>query len=157
MSKAITVLGLLTAAAASPIPQPALTDILPAATGQIVPDLPMQADLAMAQTYVNTAVTKYSGTYNSNKDIYGEMINSYIPLSDTADAVIGADNVLAIDVLADRACIAAADQGSLCNELLAYAYAFYAIQLQGKTGRELATILGVSVIITPLTLLLPST
>jgi hypothetical protein len=89
-------------------------------------------------------VTKYSGTYASNKNHYGELVNAYVPLSATLDQAIGQENVIAIDVLADRACIAAPDQGSLCNELLAYAYAWYAIQMKGKTGQDLATILGVN-------------
>jgi len=128
----LTALSLVIPTLSTPIPQ----------LGQLIPDLPAQADLSTAQVYVASAITTFSGTYNDNRNHYGELINSYIPVANTLDSVIGRDNVIALDVLADRACIAAADQGSLCNELLSYAYAWYIMQTKGKTGKEMATILG---------------
>jgi len=110
---------------------------------QLIPDLPAQADLAMAGAKVHTIAFFASGRHAQFNN-YGNWINSLVPLSATVDSIIGADQVTAIDVLADRLCIAGQNQGSLCNELLSYAYSWVVIQEKGKTGRELAQILGVS-------------
>jgi hypothetical protein len=127
-----------------PIPLAPRASTTASSSGQVVPNLPQQADLTTAQTYVNAAVTEYSGTYDSDLDHYGDLINQLVPVANTLNSAIGVDNVIALDVLADRLCIAAPDQGSLCNELLSYAYAWYAIQQKGKTWQQLAVILGVS-------------
>lgn len=59
-------------------------------------------------------------------------------------AVITPEAVNQIDILADRLCIAGAGQGSLCNELLAYAYAWGVAQQNGWTYGFVAESLGVS-------------
>lgn len=109
---------------------------------QAVPDLPAQADLADASRQILSNVGAASGRYQ-NFNNYGTFLQTLVPVAKTLDSTIGADNVLAIDILADRLCIAGQGQGSLCNELIAYAYAWYRVQQYGKTYRELATILGV--------------
>lgn len=110
---------------------------------QIIPDLPAQADLALAAARVHH-IAYYASGRHAQFNNYGNFINSLVPISDTVDSIIGADQVTAIDVLADRLCIAGQNQGSLCNELLAYAYAWTVIQEKGMTGKQLAQILGVS-------------
>jgi hypothetical protein len=110
---------------------------------QLIPDLPAQADLAMAGAKVHTIAYFASGRHAQFNN-YGIWLNSLVPISSTVDSVIGKDQVTAIDVLADRLCIAGQNQGSLCDELLSYAYSWVVIQEKGKTGRELAQILGVS-------------
>jgi len=110
---------------------------------QLLPDLPAQADLVFAESQVKEFAYHASGRYNNNENSYGKLINSIVPISDDLDSLIGADNVLALDILADRLCIAGRIQGSLCNEILAYTYSWIAIQSKGKTWAELTQILGV--------------
>ncbi|KAK4687909.1 hypothetical protein P7C73_g2206, partial [Tremellales sp. Uapishka_1] len=111
---------------------------------QVVPNLPAQADLTDAFAQVAKGIDTITGrdpTYGNEND-YGMFLNTYVPIATTLNNVIGADNVLAIDVLADRACVAGPNQGSVCNELLSYAYAWYAFQQKSKTYEEAAAILG---------------
>jgi hypothetical protein len=115
---------------------------------QVVPDLPAQADLATAAAVVHHYAYYGTGRHAQYNDI-GIFVNSLVPLSSTLDSIIGGDQVTAIDVLADRLCIAGQNQGSLCNELLAYAYSWIVIQEKGRTGRQLAQILGVSLCTSP--------
>lgn len=110
---------------------------------QLIPDLPAQVNLAYAESMVriwSDKLTGVNGRYNYN----GDFINSIVPVANTLDQAIGKENVVALDVLADRFCIAGYQQGSLCNELFAYAYSWIVMQEHGKTWRELAQILGVS-------------
>lgn len=60
-----------------------------------------QASLQDAETAVRGYVQAHDGRRNQYNHI-GEIVNKYIPLSATADQVLGADTVLAIDILADR-------------------------------------------------------
>jgi hypothetical protein len=110
---------------------------------QVVPDLPAQADLVTAETAVKAYADKYSGRRGASND-YGDFINSLVPISNVLESTIGEDNVIAIDVLADRLCIAGQFQGSLCNELISYAYSWIVFQEKGKTYQQMAEILGVS-------------
>lgn len=110
---------------------------------QVVPDLPPQVDLVYAETMVRSAAytaTGANGRYNN----YGNWLNKVVPVANIVSSVIGAEQVTAIDVLADRLCIAGYDQGSTCDELFAYAYAWIKMQEGGKTYGEMAKILGVS-------------
>lgn len=110
---------------------------------QLVPDLPAQADLVIAETKVRQIA--YDATFrHANDNDLGYYIRHRVPIDETLDSVIGADQVLAIDILADRLCIAGKNQGSLCAELIAYAYSFIVIQEKGKTWAELTKIIGVS-------------
>jgi hypothetical protein len=60
-----------------------------------------QATLSEAETAVREFVQAHDGRRNQYNHI-GEIVNKYIPLSATADQILGADTVLAIDILADR-------------------------------------------------------
>jgi hypothetical protein len=109
---------------------------------QSIPDLPTQVDLAYAESMVRVWSDQLTGV-NGRYSHLGDFINKIVPVSKTLDSTIGRDNVVALDVLADRFCIAGYQQGSLCNELFAYAYSWIVMQEKGKTWREMAQILGV--------------
>jgi hypothetical protein len=110
---------------------------------QLVPDLPPQVDLVYAETMVRSAANKATGA-NGRYNYYGDWLNKVVPVANIVASVIGAEQVTAIDVLADRLCIAGYDQGSTCDELFAYAYTWIKMQESGKTYGEMAEILGVS-------------
>lgn len=110
---------------------------------QLVPDLPAQADLVYAESKVRSIAFIASGRH-ANFNEYGDFINSLVPVANTLDSIIGKDQVTALDVLADRLCIAGQNQGSLCNEIFAYAYSWIVMQEKGKTWKQMAQILGVS-------------
>lgn len=110
---------------------------------QLVPDLPAQADLVYAETKVRSiayTATGANGRYNE----YGNFINTLVPVANILASTIGKEQVTALDVLADRLCIAGYDQGSTCDELFAYAYSWVVMQEKGKTWQQMTQILGVS-------------
>jgi hypothetical protein len=114
----------------------------------LLPDLPQQADLSSASATLVDFLGKAScrdqqqGQYND----CGRAFQNIVPIANTLDSTIGEPQVLAIDILADRLCIAGRNQGSLCSELIGYAYSWYVLQQNGKTYKELAQILGVSLL-----------
>ena len=101
---------------------------------------------------------------DQNQDVIGNMVQQWIPIASDLNGLIGYNNVIAIDVLADRACIAGAGelytsgrmsrpqltihrllgQGSVCDEVLAYAYALYVAQQNSYTYKTFAKLVGVS-------------
>lgn len=109
---------------------------------QLVPDLPAQVDLVYAETIVRSTAASASGV-NGRYNEYGNYINTLVPIASTLEATIGKDKVTALDVLADRVCIAGYQQGSLCNEIFAYAYSWIVMQEKGKTWKQMTQILGV--------------
>lgn len=129
----ITLAPLLSLAVAAPL----------ASRQQLIPDLPAQADLAYAEDMVRLWSDKITGV-NGRYNYYGDFINTIVPIANTLDQTIGKENVQALDVLADRLCIAGYQQGSTCNELFAYAYSWIVMQEKGMTWRQLAQTLGVS-------------
>lgn len=132
LSSLITILSTLTITLAAPL-----------YTRALVPDLPPQVDLRTASRQVLNVAADWSGRNNQYNN-YGNFLQTVIPVVNTLDQTVGHDKITEIDILADRLCIAGKGQGSLCSEVIAYAYAWYVAQQQGKTYRELATILGVS-------------
>lgn len=110
---------------------------------QAVPNLPPQADLSTAEGKVKAVADEATGRRGAGNDI-GDYVNSLVPIGATLDSLIGKKNVVAIDVLADRLCIAGHAQGSLCSEIIAYAYAWTIMQENGQTYKQMAAILGVS-------------
>lgn len=126
---------------ASPIPSPR-------GLGQLIPTLPALGIPAI-RTQILGVISDLSGSQSpeeggSRANTYGDALNKYTDFDQHLHEAIGDDNVNAIDVLADRLCIAGANQGSLCNELFAYAYAWYVAQQNGWTYQFVAESLGVS-------------
>jgi hypothetical protein len=122
-----------------------LSDLI---NGQIVPTLPALGIPALRKQVLD-GVALVSGSEGpdqggSRKNTYGDALNKYTDFADTVKSVVGADNVHALDVLADQLCIAGANQGSVCNEIFAYAYAWYVAQQKGYTYEFVAKALGVS-------------
>ena len=93
------------------------------------------------------AAIQRGGAYDGSSGI-ATTLNDYIPVSASLDSTIGVNNLVALDVLADKACIAGRNEGSVCNEVLAYAYAWYVAQQDGFTYRQVAHALGVSRVLT---------
>lgn len=121
-----------------------LSDLLP--SGQIIPTLP-PLGIPEIRTQILGVISDLSGSESpeeggSRANTYGDALNKYTDFADRLKSVVGADNTAALDVLADRLCIAGAGQGSLCSELFAYAYAWYVAQQKGYTYEFVATALG---------------
>lgn len=113
---------------------------------QLIPTLPNLGIVAI-RTSVHNRFSQLFGTdEQSRAGFYGDTVNKYVPFADTLKAAITPENVNAIDVLADRLCIAGDGQGSLCNLLIAYAYAWGVAQQNGWTYQFVAESLGVSFI-----------
>lgn len=109
----------------------------------LLPNLPAQADLRTASRQILDEAATFTGRNNQYNN-YGNYLQTVVPVANTLDQTITHDKVTEIDILADRLCIAGKGQGSLCNEIIGYAYAWYVAQQKGKTYQELATIVGVS-------------
>jgi len=109
---------------------------------QIIPTLP-PLDIPTIRTRIQDSINEAFGVDPATREgRYGDFVNTLLPFGETVKAIIGADQVTAIDILADRACIAGFNQGSLCNELLSYAQAWYVAQQNGWTYGFVAQSLG---------------
>jgi hypothetical protein len=123
---------------------------------QIIPTLPALG-IPEIRDMIHQRIDEVFGVqYRGRKAVIGDYINSKLPFADTVKQVIGADHTTQIDILADRLCIAGANQGSTCNELLAYAHAWYVAQQNGWTFEFVAQSLGVSILPMPSTSLADS-
>jgi hypothetical protein len=110
---------------------------------QLIPTLPSLGIVAI-RDMLHARITKTFGISGPRGAYYGDLVNDYIPFADTLKSAITAEKVNEIDILADRLCIAGANQGSLCNELIAYAHAIYVAQQKGWTYQFVSESLGVS-------------
>lgn len=112
---------------------------------QLIPTLP-SLGIPAIRDQIHARITQTFGVSGPRDAYYGDLVNEYIPFADTLKEAITAEKVNEIDILADRLCIAGSGQGSLCNELLAYAHAWYVAQQNGWTYEFVSRSLGVSVL-----------
>lgn len=95
------------------------------------------------QAAVN-AITERGGAFDGTS-LLALGVQQYVPTASILEQTVGVPNLEALDILADRLCIAGRQEGSICNELLAYAYAWYVAQQQGYTYGQVAALMGVSI------------